>query len=93
MTSGKTEIRAVTNKTDLDKFIRLPWKIYKDNPHWVPPLIRDVKFKLNREKHPFFEHARMELFIAENGNEIVGRIAAVINERHNEFHNEKLGFF
>ena len=93
MTSGKTEIRAVANKTDLDKFIRLPWKIYKDNPHWVPPLIRDVKFKLNREKHPFFEHARMELFIAENGNEIVGRIAAVINERHNEFHNEKLGFF
>ncbi len=43
MTSGKTEIRAVTNKTDLDKFIRLPWKIYKENPHWVPPLIRDVK--------------------------------------------------
>jgi GNAT superfamily N-acetyltransferase len=93
MTSGKTEIRAVTNKTDLDKFIRLPWKIYKDNPHWVPPLIRDVKFKLNREKHPFFEFARMKLFIAENGNEIVGRIAAVVNERHNEFHKEKLGFF
>jgi len=93
MTAGKTEIRAVTNKTDLDKFIRLPWKIYKDNPHWVPPLIRDIKFKLNREKHPFFEFARMELFIAQNGNEIVGRIAAVVNERHNEFHNEKLGFF
>lgn len=93
MTSGKTEIRAVTNKTDLDKFIRLPWKIYKDNPHWVPPLIRDIKFKLNREKHPFFEFARMELFIAEKGNEIVGRIAAIVNERHNEFHSEKLGFF
>jgi GNAT superfamily N-acetyltransferase len=93
MTSGKTEIRAVANKTDLDKFIRLPWKIYKDNSHWVPPLIRDVKFKLNREKHPFFEFARMELFIAEKGNEIVGRIAAIVNERHNEFHKEKLGFF
>ena len=93
MTSGKTEIRPVTNKTDLKKFIRLPWKIYKDHPHWVPPLIRDVKFKLNREKHPFFEHARMELFVAENGNEIVGRIAAVVNERYNEFHHEKLGFF
>lgn len=93
MTSGETEIRAVTNKTDLDKFIRLPWKIYKDNPHWVPPLIKDVKFKLNREKHPFFEFARMELFIAENENEIVGRVAAIVNERHIEFHNEKLGFF
>ena len=93
MTSGKTEIRAVTNKTDLDKFISLPWKIYKDSPHWVPPLIRDVKFKLNREKHPFFEFARMELFIAENENEIVGRVAAIVNDRHNEFHNEKLGFF
>lgn len=93
MTSGKTEIRSVTNKTDLDKFIRLPWKIYKNNPHWVPPLIRDVKFKLNQEKHPFFEFARIKLFIAEKGNEIVGRIAAIVNERHNEFHNEKLGFF
>jgi len=93
MTSGKTEIRAVTNKTDLDKFISLPWKIYKYSPHWVPPLIRDVKFKLNRKKHPFFEFARMELFIAENENEIVGRVAAIVNERHNEFHNEKLGFF
>ena len=93
MTSGKTEIRAVTNKTDLDKFISLPWKIYKDSPHWVPPLIRDVKFKLNREKHPFFEFARMKLFIVENENEIVGRVAAIVNDRHNEFHNEKLGFF
>jgi len=93
MTAGKTEIRAVATKTDLDKFIRLPWKIYRDNPHWVPPLIRDVKFKLNREKHPFFEFARIELFIAEKGNEIVGRIAAIVNERHNEFHKEKLGFF
>ena len=93
MTSSKIAIREVTNKSDLDKFIRLPWKIYKNNPHWVPPLIKDVKFKLNREEHPFFEFARIELFIAEKENEVVGRIAAIVNDRHNEFHNEKLGFF
>ncbi len=93
MNSGTTAVRAISSKSDLDKFIRLPWNIYKNNSNWVPPLIKDVKFKLNREKHPFFENARMQLFLAENSNGIVGRIAAVINERHNEFHDEKQGFF
>ncbi len=93
MIRDNTEIRVVNNKSDLDKFIRLPWKIYKNNPHWIPPLIKDIKFKLNREKHPFFEFARIELFIAVKGDEIVGRIAAVVNDRYNEFHKEKLGFF
>jgi GNAT superfamily N-acetyltransferase len=93
MTSNNTSIRPVKNKADLNKFIRFPWKIYKGNSHWVPPLIKDVKFKLDRKKHPFFENARMELFIAERGNEILGRIVAIINERYNEFHKEQLGFF
>jgi GNAT superfamily N-acetyltransferase len=83
----------VKNSTDLDKFIKLPWKIYKDDENWVPPLISDQKKFFDPEKNPFYEHANVQLFLAETDNEIVGRIAAIVNYRHNEFHDEKAGFF
>lgn len=86
-------IERVQNDNDLNEFIRLPWQIYKDYPHWVPPLMRDVKFKLNQSKHPFFEHAKIELFIARRRTAIVGRIAAIVDDRYNEFHKECTGFF
>ena len=93
MDKQKSEIRRIENEQDLRQFVRLPWQIYGDNPYWVPPLIRDVKFKLNRSKHPFFEHAKMELFLASRGTETIGRIAAIVDDRHNEFHKENTGFF
>lgn len=91
--SENFEIRKVENEEDLKRFIQLPWQIYKDNPYWVPPLIKDVKFKLDRSKHPFFEHAKAEMFLVSEGTKTVGRIAAVIDDRHNEFHKERMGFF
>jgi GNAT superfamily N-acetyltransferase len=86
-------IEQIRNNNDLGEFIRLPWQIYNDYPHWVPPLLRDVKFKLNQSKHPFFEHAKIELFIARRGTTITGRIAAIVDDRYNEFHKERTGFF
>lgn len=86
-------IEKVISKKDLKEFIRFPWKIYKDDPNWVPPLIMDMKEKLNQKKNPFFEHAKMDLFLAYKENEIVGRIAAIIDFNHNEFHSEKVVFF
>jgi hypothetical protein len=86
-------IHTVSSNSDLEGFIRLPWQIYRDDPHWVPPLRKDVRFKLNRLKHPFFEHARMELFLATRGQNTVGRIAAIVDDRHNEFHHDHTGFF
>ncbi len=87
------ELRRITSDGDMEQFIRLPWTIYKGHPHWVPPLLKDVRFKLDRAKHPFFEHAKMELFLAIKGSEVLGRIAAIIDDRYNEFHKEKTGFF
>jgi hypothetical protein len=84
--------RAETKK-DLKTFIRFPWKVYKDDPNWVPPLIADIKEKLNRRKNPFFEHADVDLFLAYNKNEVTGRIAAIVDRNHNKFHNEKVVFF
>ena len=90
-----TEIRIeiVKSRKDLKKFIRFPWTIYRDDPHWVPPLILDVKETLNKKKNPFFEHATMDLYLALKGDEITGRIAAIVDHSHNQIHGEKTAFF
>src|SRR5689334_12789248 len=75
------------------KFIRLPWEIYKDDKNWVPPLIFDVRNNLNPQKNPFFKHAEIDFFLAEKDGKLVGRIAAIKNDAHNEFHKDKAGFF
>ncbi len=87
------EIRKVENKKQLNQFVKLPWKIYNGDPNWVPPLISDVKKLLDRNHHPFHKHAEVEYFLAYRGKEVVGRIAAFVNFRHNEYWNEKTGFF
>jgi GNAT superfamily N-acetyltransferase len=86
-------IRTVSSKKDLMQFIKFQWKIYKGDPYWVPPLIMDRKKLLNREKNPFYKHAEIEMFLAEKDGEIVGRIAAIKNDLHNKYHNDKVGFF
>lgn len=87
------EIKRVESKRDLMKFIKMQWKIYEGNPYWVPPLIMDRKKLLDREKHPFYLHAEMEMFMAYKNGDIVGRIAAIKNDIHNQVHNDKVGFF
>lgn len=86
-------IEKVTTKKDLKAFIKFPWEVYKGDPNWVPPLIMDVKEKLDKKKNPFFEHSEMELFLAYKDGKITGRIAAIVDDNHNEFHEEKVVFF
>ncbi|MFQ6109950.1 MAG: hypothetical protein ACE5L7_10415, partial [Candidatus Aminicenantales bacterium] len=86
-------IEKVKTRSDLKSFIYFPWRVYRDDPNWVPPLVADIKEKLNKKKNPFFEHAEMELFLAYRNTDVVGRIAAIFDERHNRFHNEKVVFF
>ena len=74
------------------QFIDLPWSIYRDDPYWVPPLKSDVRSLLS-PKHPFYDHAEKQLYLALQNGTPVGRIAAIINHRHDEFHDEKAGFF
>ncbi len=74
-------------------FIKFPWRIYEGNPYWVPPLLLDRKKLIDRKKNPFYAHAEMEMFLAERGDEPVGRIAAIINHNHNKEHGENIGFF
>ncbi len=87
------EIRKVLTKRDLKDFIRFPWRVYRGDPNWVPPLILDMKDRLDRRKHPFFEHADADYFLALRGGEVVGRIAAILDRNHNQAHQEKTAFF
>lgn len=90
---SEIKIRKVENDSDKNKFINLPWKLYKGDPNWVAPLKFDVKNNLNPDKNPFFQHSKVELYLAEKNGELVGRIGAIINDNHNKFYHDKVGFF
>jgi len=87
------EVRKACTKKDRKTFIRLPWKIYKGDKNWVPPLLMEMKHVLDRESHPFFEIGEAEFFLVFRDGECVGRITAHINHKHNEYNNVKDGFF
>jgi GNAT superfamily N-acetyltransferase len=78
---------------DTKAFITFPWRVYAGDERWIPPLIMERKEFLNPRKNPFFHHAAAQLFLAQQGRDTVGRIAAVINTAHNQYHNEHAGFF
>ena len=86
-------IEKVETKKALKKFIKFPWTIYSGDPNWVPPLLLDVRDRLDRVKNPFFEHAEMDLFLAFKEGALAGRIAAIKDDNHNQVHNEKVVFF
>jgi len=74
-------------------FVHFPYRFYRDNPNWVPPLLMDQKVLLNPEKHPFYQHAEARFFLALRDGEPAGRVAAILDHKHNEVHAEKTGFF
>lgn len=86
-------ISPVRSRSDLRTFITMVWPLYKNDPNWVPPVIADREKLLDRKRNPFYKHSEMELFLARRGNEIVGRIAAIINHNHNTTHKDMIGFF
>ncbi|MDI6889899.1 MAG: hypothetical protein QMC83_03015 [Thermodesulfovibrionales bacterium] len=87
-----TEIIEVKTPRDLDDFIKLPFTLYSKNSLFVPPLIKEMRERFSY-KNPFFLHARAKYFLAEKETKLSGRIAAIINHRHNEFHKDRVGFF
>ncbi len=86
------EIRRVRTKKERAAFVTMPWKLYRNDPHWVPPLIGDQMAFIDPEKGTFFEHGEAELFLAYRGTEPVGRISAHVNLRYDEFFSDRKGF-
>jgi len=90
--TGELRVEEVKNRQDLEAFVRFPWEIYKGDPHWVPPLIKDQLEKFSPE-HPFRSHSEMILLLVYRQEKIAGRIAGIIDHHYIEFHQEKVGFF
>jgi GNAT superfamily N-acetyltransferase len=90
---GAIEVVAVDNRKALKEFIELPYELYRNDPHWVPPLRIAVKELLDRKKHPFYANAEAEFYLAHRDGRVVGRIAAIVDRAHDRFHEEKAGFF
>ena len=88
-------IREVSGKKGTNEFIDVAWKVYdySQYPAWVAPLRMSVYENLDTEKNPFYKRATIQLFIAEKDGKIAGRIAAIENKAHNEFHKDKAGFY
>jgi hypothetical protein len=76
VTSSEIVIRAVANKADLGAFVDLPYRLYANDPNWVPTLKNEVHALLNPDKNPWFEHGEAQFFVAERGGRVVGRISA-----------------
>ncbi len=74
------------DKSQVRRFLALPFRLYDRHPQWVPPLIGDAELQLDRNKHPFYEHSDADFFIAVRDGHDVGRVAAIENRRYNEYH-------
>ncbi|MDP3314222.1 GTP cyclohydrolase [Lutibacter sp.] len=72
-------LQEMCSKKEMNEFVKFPFKLYKNNPYWVPPIIDDELDSFNPTINPVFEHAQAQFFVALKNNEIVGRVAAIIN--------------
>lgn len=85
-------VKDVISKKDLSTFLRIPWRIYKDDPNWVPPLLSEQRRMLSRKVNPFFKHADYKAWILLSSGIPSGRILAYVDNAHNSYYNEKTGF-
>ena len=82
----------VNDRALVRQFIKVPWSIYTDDPHWVPPLLKERQDLLS-PKHPYFEHANVKLWIAYKDKQAVGRISAQFDQLKSASDNESIGYF
>ncbi len=87
------EIKEVVTDSDMKNFVLFPYKLYRGNKFWIPPMISDEIASLKPGKNPAFEYCKAKFWIALQNNQVVGRIGAIINSKYNEKVQEKFGRF
>jgi GNAT superfamily N-acetyltransferase len=85
------KILSVSSKKELAAFIDFPHDLYKGDPYYVPELFIAQRDLLT--KHPFHKHNQLQCFLAYDGDKVVGRIAAILNNAHNQYNKANDGFF
>lgn len=87
------EVLPVRSRTDRRRFLELPWQLYKQDPNWIPPLRQNQAELVGFRKHPFWDEAEGQAFLAFENGKVVGRILALIDRAHNRYYSESRGFF
>ncbi|WP_300565312.1 GTP cyclohydrolase [Flavobacterium sp.] len=86
-------VKEANTKALLKDYVKFPFSLYKNHKYWVPPLIQDELETFDKTKNPAFESAEAYFYLAYKDNEIVGRIAAIINwDEVNDQHKKKVRF-
>jgi len=91
MSSSPLAIRPVETKKDKKAFVDFAWEAYKGDPAWVPPLKDEVHGLITPGKNPWFEHGRAQLWLAERGGKVVGRISAQVDDLVQEHMGQGIG--
>ncbi len=86
-------IRPVQSKQDLNAFIDFPYRLYKDDPVWVPPLRNEQHGQFNPPRNPLLDHCTWQLFLLEEDRRLIGRIAAFVDNLAVDFWKEPIGLF
>jgi GNAT superfamily N-acetyltransferase len=86
-------VRAVHSHADREQFVRFPWQIYADDPHWSPPLLLDRREFINPAKHPFYRHGAATALLAWRDGRPVGRILVSDDPHFNAHNNANAGCF
>ncbi len=87
------EVRPVRTRRDRRRFLRFPDTLYRGHPYWVRPLAAERNLAVDTRNNPFYQRAELELFLALRRGKPVGRMAAILNHAHNDYHREQTGFF
>jgi hypothetical protein len=77
------------SKSQVRRFIEIPFRLYQGLPQWVPPILVDLKGQMNADKHPFYDHSAADFFIVQRNGQDIGRIAALENKHFNEYHGTR----
>jgi GNAT superfamily N-acetyltransferase len=73
------EIKEAKTKKEMTEFVKFPFQLYKNNPNWVPPIIKEELDSFDKNVNPAFDHAEAYFYLACIDNQVVGRIVAIIN--------------
>ncbi|MGD0899601.1 MAG: hypothetical protein ABR915_17360 [Thermoguttaceae bacterium] len=86
-------IQPVTTRRQRKAFLEFPWRLYRDDPNWIPPLRDNQKEMVGYRPHPFYDRNRIQTFLACRRGKVYGRIAAILNYGHIERYDDLRGFF
>ena len=86
-------IRTVEGKRDLKQFLELPYRLYKDDPVWVPPLRSEQAGQMDPKRNPMLARCEYALFLLEDPHRVIGRVAAFIDPVALEHWKQPIGLF